>query len=98
MKFTRSQHRFNVACSGTYLGRTKTVYLFLRDGFVSGESKVGVRPDGEHDSGFKEFWAEQRALVAQVGDEIEVNDPFARERGQVKTEECPTDDGQGRLL
>ena len=81
----RSQRRFTDEFSGTYLGRAKTVYLFLRDGFVNGESKIGEDP------GFTEFWGERRALLAQQGDEIEPNDPFA-------TEALVTGDDQGRLL
>lgn len=53
---------FDDRFSGTDLGRAKTQYLFLRDGFIDAESRIEADRDGVEDHGFWATWKARRRL------------------------------------
>ncbi|MCL8251364.1 hypothetical protein AERO_08205 [Aeromicrobium fastidiosum] len=48
--------------SGTDLGRTKTSYMFQRDGVIDADSRVECDSDGVADEGFWSVWRERKRL------------------------------------
>ena len=71
----RQTGQFDDRYSGTYLGRAKTAYMYLRDGVVDAESRVDARRDGSPDDGFVAYWSAIRELMGVAPDEGEPNDP-----------------------
>lgn len=70
---------FDDRFSGTDLGRMKSRYMFLRDGFLDAASAVFRTRDGKEDLGFLEWWRQRRKLQGMTKNELEPNDPLGPE-------------------
>lgn len=70
---------FDDRFSGTDLGRMKSRYMFLRDGFLDAASAVFRTRDGQEDRGFLEWWRARRKLQGMSRGDLEPNDPLGPE-------------------
>jgi hypothetical protein len=70
---------FDDRFSGTDLGRMKSRYMFLRDGFLDAASAVFRTRDGKEDFGFLEWWRTRRKLQGMSRGDLEPNDPLGPE-------------------
>jgi hypothetical protein len=73
---TKAGPGFDDRFSGTDLGRQKSAYMLLRDGFLNDQSDVWRFPDGREDDGFMGFWADRRHLQGMEAKDLEPNDPL----------------------
>jgi hypothetical protein len=71
-KVKQQEGWFDDRFSGTWLGRAKTMYMFLRDGQIGPESRVECDRDGVEDRGFWSVWRERRRLQ---GDDLPDSPP-----------------------